>query len=78
MTQDRKEQRYPDIDAMLEDVYKAFPEKEYLEKGDLVLSSEPLRAERRPTRPRPSGEGRGEGSAAPPRAQERMRAASSR
>jgi hypothetical protein len=41
MTQDKKEQRYPDIDAMLEDVYKAFPEKEYLEKGDLVLSSEP-------------------------------------
>ncbi|WP_224243317.1 serine/threonine-protein kinase [Hyalangium gracile] len=40
MTQDKKEQRYPDIDAMLEDVYKAFPEKEYLEKGDLVLSSE--------------------------------------
>ncbi|HYH97097.1 serine/threonine-protein kinase [Hyalangium sp.] len=41
MTQDRKEQRYPDIDAMLEDVYKAFPDKEYLEKGDLVLSSDP-------------------------------------
>lgn len=41
MTQDKKEQRYPDIDSMLEDVYKAFPEKEYLEKGDLVLSSEP-------------------------------------
>jgi serine/threonine protein kinase len=40
MTQDKKEQRYPDIDSMLEDVYKAFPEKEYLEKGDLVLSSE--------------------------------------
>jgi hypothetical protein len=41
MTQDRKELRYPDIDAMLEDVYKAFPDKEYLEKGDLVLSSDP-------------------------------------
>jgi len=41
MTQDRKEQRYPDIDAMLEDAYKAFTEREYLEKGDLVLSSEP-------------------------------------
>ncbi len=41
MTQDRKDQRYPDIDAMLDDVYKAFPDKEYLEKGDLVLSSEP-------------------------------------
>lgn len=41
MTQDKKDQRYPDIDAMLEDVYKAFPDKEHLEKGDLILSSEP-------------------------------------
>jgi eukaryotic-like serine/threonine-protein kinase len=41
MTQDKKEQRYPDLDAMLEDLYKAFPEREFLEKGDLVLSSEP-------------------------------------
>jgi hypothetical protein len=41
MTQDKKEQRYPDIDSMLEDVYKAFPDKEYLDRGDLVLSSEP-------------------------------------
>jgi hypothetical protein len=41
MTQDRKEQRYPDIDSMLGDLYKAFPEREFLEKGDLVLSSEP-------------------------------------
>ncbi len=44
MTQDRKEQRYPDIDAMLDDLYKAFPEREFLEKGDLVLSSEPQQA----------------------------------
>jgi hypothetical protein len=42
MTQDRKEQRYPDIDAVLGDVYKAFSEREFLDKGDLVLSSEPL------------------------------------
>jgi hypothetical protein len=42
MTQDKKEQRYPDIDAMLGDVYKAFPEREFLDKGDLILSSEPL------------------------------------
>jgi hypothetical protein len=42
MTQDRKEQRYPDIDAMLGDVYKAFSEREFLDKGDLILSSEPL------------------------------------
>jgi hypothetical protein len=40
MTQDRKEQRYPDIEAMLDDVYKAFPDREFLDKGDLVLSSE--------------------------------------
>jgi hypothetical protein len=40
MTQDKKEQRYPDIDSMLEDVYKAFPDRDYLAKGDLVLSSE--------------------------------------
>ncbi|HLM48167.1 MAG TPA: serine/threonine-protein kinase [Myxococcaceae bacterium] len=40
MTQDKKEQRYPDIDAMLGDVYKAFSEREFLDKGDLILSSE--------------------------------------
>jgi len=42
MTQDKQAQRYTDIDSMLEDVYKAFPDKEYLAKGDLVLSSESL------------------------------------
>lgn len=40
MTQDKQAHRYPDIDSMLEDFYKAFPEKEYLERGDLILSSE--------------------------------------
>ncbi len=40
MTQDRVEQRYADIDAMLEDFYKAFPEGEHLAKGDLILSAE--------------------------------------
>jgi serine/threonine protein kinase len=40
MTQDRKENRYPDIDSMLADVYKAFPDRDYLDKGDVVLSSE--------------------------------------
>lgn len=39
-TQDKREQRYPDMDAMLEDFYKAFPEGEYLVRGDLVLSSD--------------------------------------
>jgi hypothetical protein len=41
MTQDKVEQRYPDIDAMLEDFYKSFTEAEFLAKGDLILSSEP-------------------------------------
>jgi hypothetical protein len=39
-TQDKREQRYPDVDAMLEDFYKAFPEREFLARGDLVLSSD--------------------------------------
>lgn len=39
-TQDKREQRYPDVDAMLEDFYKAFPDKEFLARGDLVLSSD--------------------------------------
>ncbi|HYO58009.1 serine/threonine-protein kinase [Archangium sp.] len=41
MTQDRVEQRYPDIDAMLEDFYKSLTEARFLAKGDLILSSEP-------------------------------------
>ena len=41
MTQDRVDQRYPDLDAMLEDFYKSFPEAQFLAKGDLILSSEP-------------------------------------
>ncbi|MGE6756541.1 serine/threonine-protein kinase [Corallococcus interemptor] len=40
-TQDRREQRYPDVDAMLADFYKAFPEREFLERGSLILSSDP-------------------------------------
>ncbi|MBE4747430.1 serine/threonine protein kinase [Corallococcus sp. ZKHCc1 1396] len=40
-TQDKREQRYPDVDAMLEDFYKAFPEREYLERGSLIVSSDP-------------------------------------
>ncbi|MFP2927277.1 serine/threonine-protein kinase, partial [Pyxidicoccus sp. 3LG] len=39
-TQDKREQRYPDMDAMLEDFYKAFPDKEFLTRGDLILSSD--------------------------------------
>jgi eukaryotic-like serine/threonine-protein kinase len=40
MTQDRKDQRYPDIDTMLEDFYGAFADSEYLSKGDLILWSD--------------------------------------
>jgi len=40
MTHDRRESRYPDFDAMLEDFYGAFSDGEYLHKNDLVLWSE--------------------------------------
>ena len=39
MTQDRKESRYPDLDAMLGDFYGAFTDADYLKKGDLVAVS---------------------------------------
>ena len=41
MTHDRRESRYPDFDAMLDEFYGAFSDGEYLDRGDLVLSSEP-------------------------------------
>jgi len=41
MTQDRREARYPDLDAMLQDFYGAFSDGEYLTRGDLILWSEP-------------------------------------
>ncbi len=40
MTKDKKESRYPDFDATLDDFYNAFSSKEYLVKGDLLLWSE--------------------------------------
>ncbi|MBK7859149.1 MAG: serine/threonine protein kinase [Archangiaceae bacterium] len=40
MTQDRKDQRYSDLDGMLDDFYAAFTDSEYLTKGDLILWSE--------------------------------------
>jgi eukaryotic-like serine/threonine-protein kinase len=43
MTHDRREARYPDFDAMLEEFYGAFSDGEYLGRGDLVLCSEPVR-----------------------------------
>ncbi len=40
MTQDRKETRYPDFDAVFADFYGAFPNHEYMQLGDLIVSSE--------------------------------------
>lgn len=40
MTQDRKDSRYPDFEATLDDFYNAFSGKEFLTKGDVILSSE--------------------------------------
>jgi eukaryotic-like serine/threonine-protein kinase len=40
MTQDRKDSRYPDFEATLDDFYNAFSDKEYVTKGDVILSSE--------------------------------------
>jgi hypothetical protein len=39
MTQDRREDRYPDFDAVLGDFYTAFDDGTWLKKGDLILSS---------------------------------------
>jgi len=44
MTHDRRESRYPDFDAMLDEFYGAFSDGEFLHHGDLVLSSEPPEA----------------------------------
>lgn len=40
MTQDRKESRYTDFEAVFDDFYAAFGDKTYLGKGDLLLWSE--------------------------------------
>lgn len=40
MTQDRREQRYPDFDAVLDDFYGAFSDGEYLDRGDLISWTE--------------------------------------
>jgi hypothetical protein len=40
MSQDRKDTRYPDFEAVFEDFYAAFGDKSYLAKGDLLLWSE--------------------------------------
>jgi serine/threonine protein kinase len=40
MTQDRKDSRFPDFDAVFEAFYEAFSDKSYLGRGDLLLWSE--------------------------------------
>ncbi len=40
MTQDRKDSRYPDFEAVFEDFYSAFADKTYLARGDLLMWSE--------------------------------------
>ncbi len=37
MAQDRRDARYPDVDALLDDFYSAFSDGRFLHKGDLVL-----------------------------------------
>ena len=44
MTQDRREDRYPDFEAVLDDFYTAFADGSYLKRGDLILSSAPRAA----------------------------------
>ncbi|MBI5548932.1 MAG: serine/threonine protein kinase, partial [Deltaproteobacteria bacterium] len=39
MTQDRREERYPDFDSVLGDFYAAFDDGDWLKKGDLILST---------------------------------------
>ncbi len=40
MTQDRRESRYPDFDAVFDAFYSAFGKGEYLTRGDLILNGE--------------------------------------
>ncbi len=61
MTQDRREARYPSIDALLDDFYGAFPDGRFLKKGDIVLYAEPPG----PTEAEPPGKRREEGTASP-------------
>jgi hypothetical protein len=51
MTQDRKDDRIPDIDGVLTEFYAAFGPSEWLKKGDLVLWSESTAAASRPSAP---------------------------
>ena len=40
MSQDRRDSRYPDFEAVFEDFYAAFADRTYLQRGDLLLWSE--------------------------------------
>jgi hypothetical protein len=40
MTQDRRDDRYPDFDAVLGDFYAAFDDGSWQKKGDLILTCE--------------------------------------
>ena len=54
MTQDRKDDRIPDIDGVLTEFYAAFGPSEWLKKGDLVLWSGAPPRRHAPARPRSS------------------------
>ena len=56
MTQDRKSKRYPDVDAVLADFYKAFPDGKYGQEGDLLLfMAPPDLGEAKATAPKEAG-----------------------
>jgi hypothetical protein len=40
MTQDRREDRCADFDAVLSELYSAYEDGTYLQRGDLILSSD--------------------------------------
>jgi serine/threonine protein kinase len=50
MTQDRREQRPPDVDAVLTEFYAAFADGAWLKKGDLILSSQAVPAAAAPAK----------------------------
>lgn len=43
MSLDRRDSRYPDFDALLEDFYSAFSDKTYMARGDLLMWGEAVR-----------------------------------
>lgn len=49
MTQDRRTERHPDVDAVLTDFYAAFDGGPWLQRGDLILSSDAIAPATSPT-----------------------------